>query len=116
MAAYTLHKSALFLRQLKVFTLAYRDDPNAGKNVALRFVDGVEAASAFIQERPLACGIYHEASLHPDLKRYEFRKWRVTRFPHSIFFRVEGKVILLEAIYAHRMNVAGRLPDDVAEE
>lgn len=116
MSAYKLHKSALFLRQLQAFAAAYRNDLNAGNPVALRFVDGVEAACSFIQKRPLACGIYHEASLHPDLKSYEFRKWRVKGFPHSIFFRIDGDVILLEAIYAHKMDIAGRLPDDLPKE
>lgn len=116
MATYTLHKSALFLRQLQSFAVAYLHDPNAGKAIALRFVDAVEAASAFIQERSLACSIYHEACLNPNLKPYEFRKWRVKGFPHSIFFRVDGNAVLLEAIYAHKMNIGDRLPDDVTKE
>jgi mRNA-degrading endonuclease RelE of RelBE toxin-antitoxin system len=43
-----------------------------------------------------------------------FRKWRVGGFPVSVFFRIENEdVIVLEALYAHRMDIAARFTDDI---
>jgi hypothetical protein len=38
----------------------------------------------------------------------------VQDFPVSIFFRLEGEdTIVLDTLYAHRMNIAARLPKDI---
>ena len=109
---YHLRKSRLFKRQIQSFARSYFIDINAGKPVARRFVDEVEAATQFIVKNPLAYSIYHDAKTHDQLKLYEFRKWRVKSFPHSIFFRMDGDAIILEAIYAHKMDITGRFPPD----
>ena len=109
---YHLQKSRLFKRQVQSFAKSYALDVNAGKAVALRFVDEVEATTKFIAKNPLACSIYHDAKTHDQLKLYEFRKWRVKNFPHSLFFRIDGDTIILEAIYAHKMDITGRFPSE----
>ena len=99
-------RSALFKRQLIDQTAAYRD--RAGPPTALTFVDRVEDATRFIAARPLACAVYTE------IDGKTFRKWGVNGFPVSIFFRIEpDETIVLEALYAHRMDIAGRLPDEL---
>ena len=113
---HNIQKSALFKRQLLAFAKKYALDVNAGKMIALRFIDEVEAATNFISKNPFACGIYHAAKSHDQLHRYEFRKWRVKTFPHSIFFRVNGDTIMLEAIYAHKMDITGRFSSDIISE
>lgn len=102
-------RSALFKRQLLDMTSGYRE--RAGSELALRFVDQVEDGVAFIAKRPLACAAYTE------VQGKLFRKWSLKGFPVSLFFRVEGDdTIILEALYAHRMDIAGRLPGDVDED
>jgi hypothetical protein len=108
---WTLKKSMLFKRQLSVFAKGYNE--NAGHKTAIRFIDTVEEAINFIQKKPLVCRIYYEVQKHPQLQNYEFRKWSVKGFPHTVFFRFSGdRTILLEAIFAHRMNTIKRLSDD----
>lgn len=102
----TIRRSALFKRQLLEITSSYR--ARAGSALALRFVDEIEACVAFIAGQPLACAVYAR------LEGHEFRKWRVSGFPVSVFFRLESPdAIVLEALYAHRMNISARLRDDV---
>ncbi len=110
---YDIQKSALFKRQLQSFARNYATDVNAGKTVALRFIDQVEAATSFIRSNPLACPVYHDATSHPKLVRYEFRKWRVKGFPHSVFFRIDNHTIIIAGLYAHKMNIAARFPSDI---
>ena len=99
-------RSALFKRQLIDITSGYRE--RGGANVALNFVDQAENSIRFIASKPLACPVY------THLEDREFRKWRVKDFPVSIFFRLDNDgVIILEALYAHRMDIAARLPDDI---
>ncbi|MFD3191884.1 type II toxin-antitoxin system RelE/ParE family toxin [Sedimentitalea sp. HM32M-2] len=99
-------RSALFKRQLLDITSSYRE--RAGSPVALKFVDQIEDSIAFIAAKPLACAVYTR------LEGNEFRKWGVKNFPVSLFFRLEGdETIVLEALYAHRMNIAGRFPKDI---
>lgn len=99
-------RSALFKRQLLDMTSGYRE--RAGSEVALRFIDQIEDGVAFIIKRPLACAVYIE------VQGRVFRKWSLKGFPVSVFFRLEGDdTLILEALYAHRMNIAGRLPGDV---
>lgn len=110
---YQIQKSALFKRQLLVFAKHYKDDVYAGESVALRFIDEVENAVTFISKKPLACAVYTEARKDPQLQMYEFRKWKLNKFPHSIFFRIENQTIYIEAIYAHKMEVKKRLNLDI---
>jgi len=99
-------RSAAFKRQLVEITSGYRT--RAGSHIALKFVDQIDASIRFIATKPLACAVYTR------LEDKEFRKWGLQDFPVSIFFRLEGEsTIVLEALYAHRMNIAARLPMDV---
>ncbi|MGX1498566.1 plasmid stabilization system protein ParE [Labrenzia sp. MBR-25] len=99
-------RSALFKRQLIEITTGYRS--RAGSEIALKFVDQLEVSVRFIAAKPLACAVYTR------LEGKEFRKWGLQDFPVSIFFRLEDEdTIILDALYAHRMNIAARLSKDV---
>lgn len=99
-------RSRLFKQQLLDITTSYRD--RAGSSVALNFVDEVDSGIRFIAGQPLACAIYTR------FQGRVFRKWRLKRFPVSIFFRLDGPdTLVLEALYAHRMNIAARLPKEI---
>ena len=99
-------RSALFKRQLLDITASYRT--RAGSPIALKFVDRIEDGIRFIAARPLTCAVYTR------LDGKEFRKWGLKDFPVSVFFRLDGEdTIVLEALYAHRMNIAARLPQDI---
>lgn len=101
-----LLRSGLFKRQLLDMTADYRD--RAGSDIALRLVDQIEDSVAFIARRPQACAVYTQ------VQGKTFRKWGVKDFPVSLFFRVEPDgTIILDALYAHRMNIAARLPDEI---
>ncbi len=98
-----VQKSSLFKRQLLSFAKNYKD--RAGIEVAERFLDSAEAAIAFVADKPLACALYLGTINHETLKDIEFRKWPLSSFPYSIYFRIVGdSVIKLEALYAHRMD------------
>ena len=108
----SIQKSALFKKQLIDFVRDYNQ--RAGSEVAEKFIDAVERSVEFIQQKPMACAIYTESSKHLILQKYEFRKWRIDGFPHSIFFRILNEnTIMLEAVYAHRMNVPYRIQSDM---
>lgn len=101
-----IQRSALFKSHFLDMVANYRD--RAGSEVALRFVDQVEDCVTFISHRPKACVV------HTQLQGKTFRKWRLKSFPVSIFFRHElDDLIILDAIYAHRMNIAGRFSEDL---
>ena len=101
-------RSALFKRQFLEITAGYRE--RAGSSIALKFVDKIEDSISFIAARPLACAVYTR------LEDKEFRKWRVPDFPVSVFFRLENDdTIVLEALYAHRMNIGSRLTKDIGQ-
>ena len=109
---WTIKRSALFKRQLLAYALDYKNRVNT--ETAERFIDAVGNAVTFVGKKPLACGRYMEAHKHKELTQYEFRKWHVEPFPHSIFFRLtDNNVILLEALYAHRMNTVMKLSLDL---
>jgi plasmid stabilization system protein ParE len=96
-------RSAAFKRQLIEITSGYRT--RAGSKTALKFVDKVNVGIRFIVENPLACAVYTR------LENKEFRKWSLQDFPTSIFFRLDSDgTIILEALYAQRMNITARLP------
>lgn len=100
---FTVKRSALFKRQLIDFVQGYMD--LAGAEVATRFIDGLEKSIQFIANHPDACLPYEFHGLH-------FRKWNISGFPHAIYFRVEGQTVIMEAVYAHRMDRSSRLPAD----
>lgn len=102
----TIKRSALFKRQLIQIIRGYHE--RAGSDIALKFVEEIEESIKFIAGRPSACAVYTR------LQGKEFRKWRIGDFPVSVFFRMEGAdVIVLEALYAHRMDIATRFPDEI---
>ncbi len=107
-----IQTSTLFDRQLFEFAENYKDI--ADLKTADRFLDCVEEAIHFIAQSPLTCGVYFELQKVAGLEEYEFRKWRVKVFPFSVFFRIKDKkTIVLEAIYAHRMDIFKRLPSEI---
>ncbi len=109
-----VRKSKLFKRQLLGFAENYKEV--ADLKTANRFLDYVDDAIKFINKSPLACAVYFESQEFEVLQEYEFRKWSVKVFPHSIFFRItDDKIILIEAIYAHRMNTIKRISSDIVE-
>ncbi len=85
----------------------------AGRGVAEEFITAVEKALQFIGQSPYACASYETGSEDLDLQHYRFRKWNISGFPHKIIFRIEENTILVEVIYAHKMNVASRLTTDI---
>lgn len=103
---YRITRSALFKRQLLEITTSYRE--RAGSAVASGFVDQIEQSVRFIASKPRACVTY------TTLRGKEFRKWRVNGFPVSVYFRISDEsTIVLEALYAHRMNISARFPDEI---
>jgi len=106
-----IQKSAAYERQLKEFAKDYRD--RAGIETADRFLDGIDEAVEFIAKMPQACAVAYDLKTIDGLEDYEFRKWRVNGFPHAIFFRIEDDILMLQAIYAHKMNVLKRFPSEI---
>lgn len=103
---YRVKRSALFKRQLVEMTVGYREA--AGSSTALDFVDQVEKSIRFLAAKPRACAVY------TTLKGREFRKWRVNGFPVSVYFHLhDDSTVVVEALYAHRMNIAARFTDDI---
>ena len=100
-----IKKSVLFKRQSAAFVAEYRE--RSGVTIANGFVDGLEYGIRFIATNPQACVVYTR------IAGKEFRKWRVKGFPHSIYFRTDKEFIILEAIYAHRMDTIKRLPNEI---
>jgi hypothetical protein len=106
-------KSSLFIRQWKHFALDYKE--RAGIEIAGRFIDSVEQALDFISQNPLSCSPYSPGADYEDLLKYEFRKWTLKKFPHSIFLRtMNNNTIIIETICAHKMDIIGRFPKDVS--
>lgn len=99
----TVKRSALFKRQLADFVQGFMELANA--EVANRFIDGLEKSIHFIATHSDACPPYEFNGLH-------FRKWNISGFPHAIYFRVRDNTIIMEAVYAHRMDRSSRLSSD----
>ena len=102
---YSIQRSALFHQQFIQFVKDYKE--RAGVSIANNFIDGVEKSTDFIADNPQACILYTK------LNGQVFRKWRIPGFPHSIFFRMQGDMIILEALYAHKMDTIKRLSSDI---
>lgn len=98
-------RSAAFKRQALAFTADYKQ--RVSPQVAGLFIDDLEQAIVFIAANPKACRVYTQ------LAGYEFRKWTFSRFPHAIYFRLEQDAIVLECLYAHKMDADVRLQDDL---
>ena len=102
---YTVHKSALFMRQWQTYAQNYKD--RAGIQIAERFIAAVEGALLFIGTSPLSCPLY-DTSKEEALKFHHFRRWNVSKFPNTLFFRLEETQIFVDLIYAQRMDIAHR--------
>jgi len=101
-------KSTLFKRQFISFAKNYKKI--ADEETAVRFINEVENSINYICLYPLACKKYSDAQKHSILKKYEFRQLGLKIFPYSIFFRIkDDHILLLEAMYAHRMDTIKRL-------
>ena len=108
---FVMQKSALFMRQWLRYAMDYKE--RAGVPVAERFITAVEEALCFIGQNPYACALYDTGEGYEDLRVHQFRKWNLNGFPHLVLFRLtDDSVILIEALYAHKMNVSSRLNAD----
>ncbi len=101
---YQINRSGLFKKQFLGFVADYKE--RANNDIASNFIDGVGKSTQFIAKNPKACTVYK------NVGGYIFRKWKVKGFPHSIYFRVQDNTVILEAIYAHRMDTASRFETD----
>ena len=102
---YEIIKGAAFKRQAAHFVADYKQE--AGETTALNFISGLEHSMKFIAANPQACAVY------TNFRGYEYRRWHVKNFPHSIFFRIGKNTVILEALYANRMNIAHRFPLEI---
>lgn len=102
---YQIQKSRLFKLHSAQFVSDYKE--RAGTQVANAFIDCLSQGIRFIAKNPQACPVYTHIAGH------EYRKWRVKDFPHSIYFRLHDDTIILEAIYAHRMDILSRLSSGI---
>lgn len=109
----TVKKSKSFHIRAAMFTRNYRK--HANEEVALDFVAEISKAIRFIIENPYGCAIDVGAQEHEILKQYEIRKWKLHKFPHSIFFRIDKDVLTLETIHAHRM-IKEQFYTDIADK
>ncbi len=92
------------MQQWQGYTQDYKT--RAGLKIAEQFITSVEEALNFIQKNPYACVSYYIGEGYDDLQKYEFRKWNLADFPYLVLFRINKHNILIEAIYAHKMNIA----------
>ena len=109
-----IRKSETFKAQLLAFSRDYKE--RVSLDVARNFVYDVNNAITFVARNPFMCSLYTEARHHEEVKAFEFRKWSLKNFPHIVLFRVEGETIILQAIYADRMNIAARFPSDFGDK
>jgi|GEM_PF-707099 len=106
-----LLKSALFMRQWQEYAQDYKN--RAGMEIAERFIVSVEQALKFIEQNVYACPAYEMGKEYHDLQAYRFRKWNVQGFPHKVLFQLKDeKVIVIEVLYAHKMDISARLNED----
>ena len=106
-----LHKSKLFQRMRIEFARDYAK--RAGVKTAHRFADEVEECLRFIQSSPLLCSVYDVGEDSEDLSSFQYRKWQLNKFPHIVIFRIqESQTLLVEAIYAQKMDIQKRLPEE----
>jgi hypothetical protein len=102
----------LFNRQLARFALDYKQRVDV--ETALRFLEFTEKAIDFIANNPFACPCYEHGASDNMFRDLEYRKWGLHKFPHHLLFRMDDdKTILLEAIYAQKMDVGVRLGNDL---
>ena len=101
------------MRQWQGYAQDYKT--RAGLKVAEQFIVSVEETLNFIQKNPYACASYYIGDGYDDLRKYEFRKWNLVGFPHLVLFRIEKHNILIEAIYAYKMNIASHSIVDIKQ-
>ena len=100
------------MRQWRNYARDYRD--RAGVNIAERFIVAVEDALSFIRQSPYACSVYDTGEGYEDLRVYQFRKWNLCDFPHTVLFRLgDDATIFIEVLYAHKMDMPSRLAADI---
>lgn len=100
------------MQQWKEFAFDYRN--KAGDEVAERFIVAVDNALLFIAERPKACPIYEVGREADDIRGYHFHKWQVRGFPHMVLFHmVDAETVLVDAIYAQRMDIVAHIVEDM---
>ncbi|MEQ1704967.1 MAG: hypothetical protein ABL867_03220 [Rickettsiales bacterium] len=108
---YNIHKSSLFIRQAQASILYYKQ--NAGIEISEKFIMSLESALGFIAVNPYACAVYKVGKKFKYTESYQFRKWNIIGFPYSIFFHISvDNIIIVDAIYAHKMNISSRLTNN----
>lgn len=106
---FQLKQSGIFLQQWQNIADYY--NKKAGKNIAVKFVHSVDSALLFINKNPYACAFYDAGE---DFINLQFRKCNLKNFPHVILFHiVNSNLILVDAIYAHKMSISSRLGSEV---
>ena len=99
------------MQQWREYALDYKD--KAGMAIAERFITAVEETLDFIRQNAYACPVYETGEGDEDLLAYQFRKWNLRGFPHMVLFRLkDSSTILIEVLYAHKMDIASRLRND----
>ncbi len=107
-----VQKSALFMRQWREYAQVYKD--RAGLAVAEKFIAAVEEAAQVIGRNPHIGAPYDPGEGFEDLQNYGFRKWSLRGFPHMVLFRLkDNTTLIIEALYAHKMDIASRLTSDI---
>lgn len=92
---------------------AHNYHKRAGLEVAERFIVSVEQALDFIKNNPYACALYEPGEGYSDLQVYQFRKWKLSGFPYVVLFRIQDDTtILIEVLYAQKMDISSRLMID----
>lgn len=100
------------MEQWRQYAQFYRDHADA--NIAERFIVAVEDALRFIGESPYACSTYNPGEGFDELRKHQFRKWNLHKFPHVVLFRLDDAAIFVELLYAHKMDIPSRLIADIA--
>jgi toxin ParE1/3/4 len=83
----------------------YRDE--AGPDVALEFIDALEAAISQVSTHPLMGSLRFAFEL--DIP--ELRSWRLQRFPYLIFYVSDGDDVDIWRVLHTRRNIPEHLVD-----
>jgi len=105
---FKIRQSVLFIRQWRELSNYYNE--NAGRDVSIKFIHSVDSALLFIQKSPYSCAGYNSGKKFRYARSHQFHKWNIIGFPYSIFFHISvDNIIIVDAIYAHKMNISSRL-------
>jgi plasmid stabilization system protein ParE len=107
--SFSLVKSASFIQQMRETARYYKTQ--GGTRLAKRFLAAVDDSVLFIRQSPYACSFYAN-----DVHGYthSFRKRNLPTFPYAIYFHIEQETkIILDVLYAHKMDVTSRFIDAV---